>query len=41
MDAREFLANDDPYHFFHPLNDLIITGPTGTNVDDVMLVVVG
>lgn len=41
MDAREFLANNDAYHFFQPLNDLIITGPTNTNVNDVMVMIVG
>ena len=41
LDARAFLSNNDAYHFFQPLGDLIITGPTGTNVNDVMLVLVG
>ncbi|MBI5034632.1 MAG: glycerate kinase [Chloroflexi bacterium] len=40
-DARAFLANNDSYNFFKPLNDLIITGPTNTNVNDVILVIVG
>ncbi|HEX7594452.1 MAG TPA: glycerate kinase [Anaerolineae bacterium] len=40
MDARAFLSNNDAYHFFQPLGDLIITGPTHTNVNDVMLVLV-
>jgi glycerate 2-kinase len=38
LDARSFLAANDAYNFFLPLNDLLITGPTGTNVNDVMLV---
>ncbi len=37
LDAKEFLANNDSYHFFEPLNALIKTGPTGTNVMDVRL----
>jgi glycerate 2-kinase len=41
LDARAFLLNNDAYHFFQPLGDLIITGPTNTNVNDVMVVVVG
>jgi hydroxypyruvate reductase len=41
LDARTFLSNNDAYHFFAPLGDLIITGPTNTNVNDVMLVLVG
>ena len=40
MDARLFLAHNDAYHLFGPLGDLIITGPTNTNVNDVMLVLV-
>lgn len=37
MDAHAFLSNNDAYHFFQPLNDLILTGPTQTNVNDVLL----
>jgi hydroxypyruvate reductase len=40
MEARTFLANNDAYHFFAPLGDLLITGPTGTNVNDVMVMLV-
>ncbi len=35
LDARSFLNNNDSYHFFEPLNALLKTGPTGTNVADV------
>jgi hydroxypyruvate reductase len=38
--AREFLARNDSYAFFDALGDLIRTGPTGTNVMDVRLVLV-
>ncbi len=41
LDARRFLANNDSYHFFQPLGDLLVTGPTGTNVMDVRLILVG
>ena len=41
LDARVYLSNNDAYHFFQPLDDLIITGPTNTNVNDVMIVLVG
>ena len=34
------LANNDSYNFFEPLKDLIITGPTGTNVMDIHLILV-
>ncbi len=40
IDARSFLANNDSYNFFSRLGDLILTGPTGTNVNDVSVVVV-
>jgi glycerate 2-kinase len=36
-----FLADNDAYHFFEPLGDLIITGPTRTNVMDVRMILVG
>jgi hydroxypyruvate reductase len=39
--AAAFLANNDAYHYFEPLGDLIKTGPTGTNVMDVRIVLVG
>ncbi|MCJ7425345.1 glycerate kinase [Candidatus Bathyarchaeota archaeon] len=35
-----FLAENDSYHFFSKLEDLIFTGPTGTNVNDVSVIVV-
>jgi hydroxypyruvate reductase len=36
-----FLADNDAYRFFDPLNDLIKTGPTGTNVGDLQICVIG
>lgn len=36
LNAQAFLKNNDAYNFFSPLGDLIITGPTGTNVMDVV-----
>jgi glycerate 2-kinase len=38
--AADFLANNDSYHFFEPLNDLIKTGPTGTNVMDLRVMLI-
>lgn len=32
-----FIENNDSFHFFEKLNDLIITGPTGTNLSDIRL----
>lgn len=36
----EFLMNNDSYSFFSRLDDLIFTGPTGTNVNDLSVMVV-
>ena len=40
MSAAEFAAENDPYTFFRKLGDLIVTGPTNTNVMDVRIVAV-
>jgi len=37
LDARAFLENNDAYRFFGPIGDLVVTGPTGTNVTDVVV----
>jgi len=37
LDAEQYLARSDSYSFFQPLNDLIVTGPTGTNVRDLRI----
>lgn len=37
---NDYLRRNDAYHFFAPLNALIKTGPTHTNVCDVRVVVV-
>ena len=41
LSAKDYLARNDSYHFFKPLGDLLITGPTNTNVMDVRLILVG
>jgi hydroxypyruvate reductase len=41
LDARAALDANDSYHFFQALGDLIHTGPTGTNVNDLLFVLVG
>lgn len=38
--AHDALKNHDAYNFFHDANSLIETGPTGTNVADVMITLV-
>jgi glycerate-2-kinase len=35
VDWRGALADNDAYHFFEPLGDLLRWGPTGTNVGDL------
>jgi glycerate 2-kinase len=40
LDWTQFLANNDAYHFFEPLGDLLITGPTNTNVMDLRIMLV-
>lgn len=37
LDPQAALANNDSYPFFEALGDLIKTGPTGTNVNDLVL----
>jgi glycerate 2-kinase len=37
LDPAHYLANNDAYTFFARLGDLLITGPTNTNVNDVYL----
>ena len=34
IDARALLADNDAYRFFAALDDLVVTGPTRTNVND-------
>jgi hydroxypyruvate reductase len=38
--AREFLENNDSYHFFEKIDALVKTGPTGTNVMDIRILLV-
>jgi glycerate 2-kinase len=40
LDLADHLARNDAYHFFEPLDALIKTGPTHTNVCDLRVVVV-
>jgi hydroxypyruvate reductase len=41
LDPRRALAENDAYPFFQRLGDLIVTGPTQTNVNDLYLALVG
>jgi hydroxypyruvate reductase len=40
MTAEAYLDNNDSYNFFQPLGDLVVTGPTFTNVMDLRVVMV-
>ena len=40
LQLKEYIKNNDAYNFFNPLNDLIKTGPTRTNVMDVMIALI-
>lgn len=33
----DYLLNNDSYHFFSQVGDLLMTGPTGTNVNDFVI----
>jgi glycerate 2-kinase len=40
LDARAYLDNNDATSFFEKTNDLVITGPTLTNVNDIRVILV-
>lgn len=40
LDPMTYLTNNDSYHFFDRLGDLVITGPTHTNVNDLTVILV-
>ncbi len=40
LDAKKLLANNDAYGFFSPLEDLVVTGPTRTNVNDYRTILI-
>ena len=40
LDAEAFLRNNDSYTFFSMLNDALLTGRTGTNVNDIAVLLV-
>ena len=40
-DIYETLRNNDAYHALQAVDGLIITGPTGTNVNDVAIALLG
>ena len=40
LNARDYLARNDAYHYFAPLDALLRTGPTHTNVCDLRVITV-
>jgi glycerate-2-kinase len=40
LNPEEYLAENDSYSFFSKLGDLIFTGPTETNVNDISLIII-
>lgn len=41
LDPADYLARNDAYHFFAALGDLVKTGPTRTNVNDLLFLFAG
>ena len=39
IDPASFLDDNDSYHFFKKIDDLLMTGPTGTNVMDIQIII--
>ena len=40
LDSAKYLMENDSYNFFNSLNDLLITGPTNTNVMDLRIMLI-
>ena len=40
LDGYKYLCENDSYNFFKPLGDLLITGPTNTNVMDLRVLLI-
>lgn len=41
LSPKQYMSRNDSYNFFKEINDLFITGPTGTNVMDMQIMLVG
>ena len=41
MDYEYMLKNNDSYHALKAIDGLVMTGPTGTNVNDVVIGLIG
>ncbi len=40
LNPKEYLENNDSYNFFNKIDGLFVTGPTGTNVMDIQIIVI-
>jgi glycerate 2-kinase len=40
LDPQAYLKDNDSYNFFKKIDELFITGPTGTNVMDIQIVII-
>jgi glycerate 2-kinase len=40
LDARDYLIRNDSYHYLEATHDLLVTGPTSTNVMDLRLFII-
>jgi glycerate-2-kinase len=41
LNIRSYLAENDSYHYLQQVDGLLMTGPTGTNVMDIQILLVG
>ena len=39
LSAADYLSRNDAYHFIEQTNDLLRTGPSGTNVNDLVFLI--
>ena len=40
LDPRACLVNHDSFSFFDGIGDLLWTGPTGTNINDIRIILI-
>lgn len=41
LDAQAYLDNNDSTGFFEAIGDLLVPGPTGTNINDIRVILIG
>jgi hydroxypyruvate reductase len=41
LDPLQYLVRNDSYNALKPIGDLLVTGPTGTNVMDILMALIG